>query len=289
MRVGCEHHRRAGFGGRARDPLAGTHPRPPAHLVDRRAVGRAKDQLVSALVVEVDEARVRDERFGDVRRHERQHPLQVERRVDRLDRLGQQPQVPFTRVHPAERVRSPPMSTVQWLLTLHITAAFLLLGGSVARRDPNGLALRAEKPSEIALFLGLIRIALPLITPASLGDARASASGSWHRRASGSARLDRALPGSLGASRTRGRHRRRASKSRRGRSPSASPARATHRAPSSGRGPRPEGARALLRLAGARDARHPRADDLEARTVIAFSRPFWPLFLHVLGAMPLLA
>jgi cytochrome bd-type quinol oxidase subunit 1 len=35
-----------------------------------------------------------------------------------------------------------------------------------------------------------------------------------------------------------------------------------------------------------RNDRDPRPDDLEA-DVIAFSRPFWPLFLHVLGAMVL--
>jgi hypothetical protein len=35
-----------------------------------------------------------------------------------------------------------------------------------------------------------------------------------------------------------------------------------------------------------RDDRDPRPDDLET-VVIAYSRPFWPLFLHVLGAMTL--
>ena len=62
----------------------------------------------SPLVVEVDEARVRLERVGDVRRDQREHLLEVERRVDGLDRLGQQPQVPVARVHPRRSVRSRP-------------------------------------------------------------------------------------------------------------------------------------------------------------------------------------
>ena len=52
--------------------------------------------------------------------------------------------------------------------------------------------------------------------------------------------------------------------------------------------PRPEGERDVL-ARRARDARDPRPDDLEAGLVVvlAYSRPFWPLFLHVLGAMTL--
>jgi len=61
------------------------------------------------------------------------------------------------------------MSTTDWLLMLHIAAAFLLVGGSVAAGILNGLAVRSEKPSETAFFLGLIRIALPLIYAGVLG------------------------------------------------------------------------------------------------------------------------
>ena len=94
--------RRALGGGRAGDPLAGPHPRPARHLLDARAVGRAEDELVGALVVQVDEARVGLERGRDLARDEREHLLEVERRVDRLDRLGEQAQVPVARLHPID-------------------------------------------------------------------------------------------------------------------------------------------------------------------------------------------
>jgi uncharacterized membrane protein len=45
-----------------------------------------------------------------------------------------------------------------WLLALHVTGAFLFLGGAVAAGLFNVLARRAERPSEIALLLGLTRI-----------------------------------------------------------------------------------------------------------------------------------
>ena len=87
--------------GRARDPLARPHPRAPRHLLDARAVRRAEDELVGALVVEVDEAGVGLERLGDLARDELEHLLEIERRVDRGDRLGQEPEVPCGRVHRA--------------------------------------------------------------------------------------------------------------------------------------------------------------------------------------------
>jgi uncharacterized membrane protein len=47
---------------------------------------------------------------------------------------------------------------------LHITGAFLLVGGSVAAGVLNVLAQRSERPSEAALFLRLIKFAaVPLI------------------------------------------------------------------------------------------------------------------------------
>src|SRR5580765_4985950 len=52
------------------------------------------------------------------------------------------------------------MSLTQWLLALHVTGAFLLLGGAVAAGVLRVLAQRSRRPSEIALFLGLIRFAL---------------------------------------------------------------------------------------------------------------------------------
>lgn len=55
------------------------------------------------------------------------------------------------------------MLAASWLLAFHITGGFLLLGGGVAAGVLNLLAWRAEKPSEIALLLGLIRRTVPLI------------------------------------------------------------------------------------------------------------------------------
>jgi uncharacterized membrane protein len=55
------------------------------------------------------------------------------------------------------------VSTAQWLLTLHITGAFLLVGGSVTAGVLNVLAVRAERPSDTALLLGLIKFAVIVI------------------------------------------------------------------------------------------------------------------------------
>ncbi len=55
------------------------------------------------------------------------------------------------------------MTTLQWLLGLHVTGAFLLLGGIVMAGIFGVLAQRARRPSEIAAFLGLTRFALPFI------------------------------------------------------------------------------------------------------------------------------
>jgi uncharacterized membrane protein len=45
----------------------------------------------------------------------------------------------------------------------HITAAFLFVGGSVAAGVLNVLAVRAERPSEAATMLRLIKALLPVI------------------------------------------------------------------------------------------------------------------------------
>src|SRR5690348_3520967 len=55
------------------------------------------------------------------------------------------------------------MTTAQWLLMFHVTAAFLFVGGSVAAGILNVLAIRAERPSEAATLLRLIRMTLPPI------------------------------------------------------------------------------------------------------------------------------
>ncbi len=60
------------------------------------------------------------------------------------------------------------MTTAQWLLMFHITGAFFLVGGSVAAGVLNVMSQRAERPSETALFLRLIRTTLPVIGIGSL-------------------------------------------------------------------------------------------------------------------------
>jgi len=45
----------------------------------------------------------------------------------------------------------------------HMTAAFLLVAGSVAAGVFNTLAIRAERPSDIAYLLRLVRVTLPFI------------------------------------------------------------------------------------------------------------------------------
>ena len=61
------------------------------------------------------------------------------------------------------------MDKTQWLLMLHIAAAFCLVGGSTAAAILNFLAVRSEKPSETAFLLRLIRVALPVVYVGVLG------------------------------------------------------------------------------------------------------------------------
>jgi uncharacterized membrane protein len=60
------------------------------------------------------------------------------------------------------------MSKYDWLLFLHVTGAFLLIGGSVMAAILLFSAIRRERPSEVALILGLTRFAVPLIGAGSL-------------------------------------------------------------------------------------------------------------------------
>ena len=68
------------------------------------------------------------------------------------------------------------MSTYQWLLVFHVTGAFLLLGGGAIAAALNLSALRRERPSEIVLLFGLIRIAVVAIM---VGTALAFVFGLW--------------------------------------------------------------------------------------------------------------
>ena len=56
------------------------------------------------------------------------------------------------------------MSTYDWLVMLHVTGAFLFLGGGAAAGILNARAWYAERPSEVALLLRLIaRVAVPVL------------------------------------------------------------------------------------------------------------------------------
>ena len=61
------------------------------------------------------------------------------------------------------------MTKSDWLLMFHVTAAFLLVGGSVAAAILNALAIRSERPSEAAFLLRLIQRALPFIFAGVIG------------------------------------------------------------------------------------------------------------------------
>ena len=55
------------------------------------------------------------------------------------------------------------MSKYDWLLFLHMSGAFLLLGGGAVAGTLNIAALRRDRPSEIVVLFGLIRIAVAMI------------------------------------------------------------------------------------------------------------------------------
>jgi uncharacterized membrane protein len=69
------------------------------------------------------------------------------------------------------------VSTYDWLLMVHVTGAFLVLGGGAAAGILNVRAWRAERPSEIALLLRLTsRLAVPAI---GLGSVLTLVLGLW--------------------------------------------------------------------------------------------------------------
>jgi hypothetical protein len=67
----------------------------------------AQNELVGPLVVEVDEARVGFERLSDFAGNEPEDFLEIERRIDGRDRLGQELQVSSRRVDLSIVGRSP--------------------------------------------------------------------------------------------------------------------------------------------------------------------------------------
>jgi uncharacterized membrane protein len=55
------------------------------------------------------------------------------------------------------------VDTYDWLLFLHVTGAFLVLGGAVMAGIFNFAALRRERPSEVAVLFRLARVAVVAI------------------------------------------------------------------------------------------------------------------------------
>jgi uncharacterized membrane protein len=68
------------------------------------------------------------------------------------------------------------VNTYDWLLVLHVTGAVLLLGGGAFAAALNLMALGRERPSEVVLLFGLIRIAVAAI---GLGTLLAFVFGLW--------------------------------------------------------------------------------------------------------------
>ena len=60
------------------------------------------------------------------------------------------------------------MDLYQWLLALHVTGAFLLMGGGAMAASLNIAALRRDRPSDIVLLFGLVRVAVVSIILGSL-------------------------------------------------------------------------------------------------------------------------
>ena len=55
------------------------------------------------------------------------------------------------------------MDRYQWLLFLHVTGAFLVLGGAVFAGILNFFAMRRDRPSEVVVLYGLVRYAAAAI------------------------------------------------------------------------------------------------------------------------------
>lgn len=68
------------------------------------------------------------------------------------------------------------MDRYQWLIFLHVTGAFLVLGGAVFGGILNFFALRRERPSEVVVLYRLVRVA---VTSISIGMVLTLVLGIW--------------------------------------------------------------------------------------------------------------
>ena len=62
------------------------------------------------------------------------------------------------------------MTTYQWLLGLHVLAAFLFASGGVMVGLVHGAAVRSTRPSDVAQLLGLARIGVLIVLAGAIGS-----------------------------------------------------------------------------------------------------------------------
>lgn len=89
--------------------------------------------------------------------------------------------MPLGNVHPTDcrpgsSLSWAAVSAYDWLLVLHVLAAFCFVSGSVVAGILHWLAMRRDRPSEIALLLGLVR---PVVVVIGVGSLAALAFGIW--------------------------------------------------------------------------------------------------------------
>lgn len=68
------------------------------------------------------------------------------------------------------------MTKYDWLLLIHLLGAFCFLSGSVVAGILHGAAMRRDKPSEVALLLGLVR---PMVVVIAVGSIVVLVFGIW--------------------------------------------------------------------------------------------------------------
>jgi uncharacterized membrane protein len=68
------------------------------------------------------------------------------------------------------------VSTYDWLLALHLLAAFCFVSGSIAAGIFHSAAMRRDRPSDVALLLGLVR---PLVVVIGIGSLGTLVLGIW--------------------------------------------------------------------------------------------------------------
>ncbi len=89
--------------------------------------------------------------------------------------------MPLGGVHPIDCrpwlvVRFRRVTKYDWLLLIHILGAFLFLSGSVVAGILHVAAMRRERPSEVALLLGLVR---PAVVAVAVGSVVVLGFGIW--------------------------------------------------------------------------------------------------------------